>query len=67
MLLGRGFNERVRRLVGGALVGGEHDDCQACPVGDLPALVWEVEPVDHSFPLGEHLLHLGADTFFHAR
>jgi hypothetical protein len=49
------------------MVWREHDERQACHVGNLTALVREEYSVDDSFPLGEHLLHLGADTLFRAR
>src|SRR5438132_272364 len=61
VLLRRCGDEGPCRLVDGSLVWGEHDEGQACRVGNLTALVREKDPIDDTFPFGEHLLYLGAD------
>ncbi len=66
MFLGRCVDKRVRCFVGSSIVWREHNECNACHVGDLTALVWKENSVDVSFSLGEHLLSLGADTLFPA-
>ena len=48
------------------MVWREHDQCHACHVGDLTALIRKENSVDDPFSLGEHLLRLGADTLFNA-
>ena len=59
-------DKRARCFVGSSIVWRQHDECNACHVGNLTALVREENSGDVSFSFREYLLHLGADTLFGA-